>query len=427
MSTLSRVVYSPDTTPPTTPTSVTATALSQTAIRITWAASTDTGGSGLAGYRVYRSTTSTGTYSQIGSDLTTSSLSYDDTSLGASTTRYYRIAAFDGNANTSSQSATANATTQSAPSSGEWADVYGDHTGIEAGIAVDGQRYGIRASALSGWHPQYLVGTSVIDYVAGGAVGNGATFARIDNGSFDALEPAIEIRPPTIFQGANPGDAKILASHLYRGGLNDNAQINIRVLAFFAPRYWDLAAETKLDGLLCAPNVNQPGAAATGRAAVFTQHNPPTNGYQYPCVTSGTVQTYNYPPEGFSSDSGAQSTKLCRIGPSPDHSFLGPQIGGEWVCLEHVVDARQDRGNANGMNKLYLWTRDRVANGRFLRIDLTWGPWSFANRFIQTYEGLGFYFNNASTAHVDNYVRYSHWTIARNMGINEVIGPPIGF
>lgn len=116
MSTLSRVIYSPDTTPPTTPSSVSATALSQTAIRISWAAASDTGGSGLSGYRVYRSTTSTGTYTQVGSDLSTASLSYDDTGLTAGSTRFYRVVAFDGNGNVSSQSSTASATTQSSSS-----------------------------------------------------------------------------------------------------------------------------------------------------------------------------------------------------------------------------------------------------------------------------------------------------------------------
>lgn len=115
MSVLSRVIFHPDTTPPTVPGSVAATALSQTAIRITWAASTDTGGAGLAGYRVYRSTTSGGTYAQVGTDLTTASLSFDDTSLSASTQRFYRVLAFDGNGNASALSSIVNATTQAEP------------------------------------------------------------------------------------------------------------------------------------------------------------------------------------------------------------------------------------------------------------------------------------------------------------------------
>lgn len=113
MGVLSRVIFDPDTTPPTTPASVTATALSQTAIRITWTASTDTGGSGLAGYRVFRATTSGGTYTQFSPDLSTASLTLDDVSLTAGATRFYRVAAFDGNGNQSALSNIVSATTQS--------------------------------------------------------------------------------------------------------------------------------------------------------------------------------------------------------------------------------------------------------------------------------------------------------------------------
>jgi hypothetical protein len=115
MSTLARVIFDPDTTPPSVPSSVAASAQSQTTIRVTWAASTDTGGSGLAGYRVYRSTTSGGTYAQVGSDLSVASLSFDDTSLSSGQTRYYRVTAVDGRGNESTRSAIVSATTQAVP------------------------------------------------------------------------------------------------------------------------------------------------------------------------------------------------------------------------------------------------------------------------------------------------------------------------
>jgi hypothetical protein len=117
--TLSRVIFDPDTTPPSSPGSVSAVALSQTTIRITWAPSTDVGGSGLAGYRVYRATTTGGVYGPIGTDLSTASLSYDDSTLTAGTTRFYRIEAFDGNANRSALSSIASTTTLPASPVGE--------------------------------------------------------------------------------------------------------------------------------------------------------------------------------------------------------------------------------------------------------------------------------------------------------------------
>jgi fibronectin type 3 domain-containing protein len=186
MSSLARVVFSPDTTPPTTPGSVTASALSQTAIRITWGAATDTGGSGLAGYRVYRSTTSTGTYSQIGADLTTASLSYDDTGLAAGTTRFYRIVAFDGNANVSSQSSTASATTQAAnPETGL---TFPAHTPGYLSLLPEVGGYGMQTVAGSGRHLSTPATTVIlVNSLASGNVGGALSGlgANVFGGTFE--------------------------------------------------------------------------------------------------------------------------------------------------------------------------------------------------------------------------------------------------
>jgi hypothetical protein len=96
----------PDTTPPSVPTGLTATAISSSQINLSWTASTDN--VGVTGYRVLRGG------SQIG---TSASTSYQDLGLTASTSFSYTVAAFDAAGNTSAQSASASATTQ-APSTG---------------------------------------------------------------------------------------------------------------------------------------------------------------------------------------------------------------------------------------------------------------------------------------------------------------------
>jgi chitodextrinase len=95
-------VTTPDTIAPTTPTGLSATAASPTRINLSWSASSDSGGSGLAGYRVYRGG------SQIGTSTTTS---YSDTPLSSSTNYSYTVAAYDNATNVSTQSTSANATT----------------------------------------------------------------------------------------------------------------------------------------------------------------------------------------------------------------------------------------------------------------------------------------------------------------------------
>jgi hypothetical protein len=65
-------------------------------VAVSWTASTSTG---VAGYRIYRGTTSGGPYTQIGSvGLTTT---YTDTTVVSGTTYYYVVAAVDGSNNVS--------------------------------------------------------------------------------------------------------------------------------------------------------------------------------------------------------------------------------------------------------------------------------------------------------------------------------------
>ncbi len=95
-----------DTTAPSIPSGLTASAASSSQINLSWSAATDTGGSGLAGYKVYRNGT------QIG---TTTTPSYSNTGLAASTTYSYTVAAYDAAGNNSAQSGQAFATTTAAP------------------------------------------------------------------------------------------------------------------------------------------------------------------------------------------------------------------------------------------------------------------------------------------------------------------------
>ena len=87
-----------DVSAPTVPAGLTATAVSTNQINLSWSASTDTGGSGLAGYKVYRGGV------QI---ATTASTSYSDTGLSASNQYCYTVTAYDNAGNTSAQSSQA--------------------------------------------------------------------------------------------------------------------------------------------------------------------------------------------------------------------------------------------------------------------------------------------------------------------------------
>jgi chitodextrinase len=99
----------PDTTPPNAPTSLTATAVSTSQINLTWRPSNDSGGSGLAGYGVYRGG------AQV---ATTAGTIHSDMGLSDGTPYCYTVVAYDNAGNASSQSeqrCTTTATANQAP------------------------------------------------------------------------------------------------------------------------------------------------------------------------------------------------------------------------------------------------------------------------------------------------------------------------
>jgi chitodextrinase len=107
-------VTTPDTIAPSNPSGLSAAPAGYTQINLNWSGSTDTGGSGLAGYRIYRN----GSYlGQVGST------SHAD-SVADGTTHSYYVVAVDGVGNVSGASNSASATTPLALranwSSSEW-------------------------------------------------------------------------------------------------------------------------------------------------------------------------------------------------------------------------------------------------------------------------------------------------------------------
>jgi chitodextrinase len=98
-----------DTTPPSVPTGLSATAISSSQINLSWTASTDN--VGVTGYRIYRCQGTSCTPSvQVATSATNS---YSDTALSASTAYVYAVAAYDAAGNVSAQSTSASATTTS--------------------------------------------------------------------------------------------------------------------------------------------------------------------------------------------------------------------------------------------------------------------------------------------------------------------------
>jgi chitodextrinase len=95
----------PDTTAPSVPTGLSATAVSSTQINLSWTAATDN--VGVTGYNVYRGGTLIATLGAV--------TTFQNTGLAASTTYSYTVRAFDAAGNVSALSSSATATTQAVP------------------------------------------------------------------------------------------------------------------------------------------------------------------------------------------------------------------------------------------------------------------------------------------------------------------------
>ncbi|MDR1220584.1 MAG: fibronectin type III domain-containing protein [Treponema sp.] len=137
-------------TAPSAPTGVSATAQSSNSVSVSWNAV-----SGATSYKVYRSGSSSGTYTQVGSP---SSASYTDTGLSSSTTYYYKVSAVN-SAGESAQSSYASATTSSS-SSGNTAP--SAPTGVSA-TAQSSSSVSVSWNAVSGatsYKVYYEIGSS---------------------------------------------------------------------------------------------------------------------------------------------------------------------------------------------------------------------------------------------------------------------------
>jgi endo-1,4-beta-xylanase len=136
-----------DTTPPTQPGTPAASAVTSNSAALTWAAATDTGGSGLAGYNIYRRQGTTDT--QLSQSATNSATL---TGLTPSTQYVVVVRARDGAGNLSTPSNTVTFTTQAGSGGGTCqvgysASNWGGGSGFTASITITNTG----TSAITAW------------------------------------------------------------------------------------------------------------------------------------------------------------------------------------------------------------------------------------------------------------------------------------
>jgi len=160
------VVSAPDTTPPSAPTNLVATAVSFNRIDLTWAAAADAGGSGIAGYRIYRDGSATPLATVTGT-------AFSDTTVVANTAYTYQVTAVDGASNESGLSAPAAATTLAAPA---WLGQDIGAVGAAGSFTQNGSTFTINASGADIWYA-----ADEFHYVYQPLNGDGELIARLSS------------------------------------------------------------------------------------------------------------------------------------------------------------------------------------------------------------------------------------------------------
>jgi hypothetical protein len=138
-----------DTTPPSTPGTLSASGATSSSVNLSWGASTDN--TGVAGYDVLRATgASGGTFSVVG---TPSGTSFADSGLSAGTTYRYQVRARDAAGNNSNVSNTVSVTTQSGggPGPGGCTVSVGPPNAWSTGYVVQATVTNSGSAATRGW------------------------------------------------------------------------------------------------------------------------------------------------------------------------------------------------------------------------------------------------------------------------------------
>jgi hypothetical protein len=302
---------------------------------------------------------------------------------------------------------------------GDWADIESDFSDMPAELGTDGRK--VRMSLTGG------------DYGAQVDTVNGASVTVNTTGAYDG-SASVRIVPPS---GSTPNGNQTYSCimrglDIANGGANDIAQVNLGFCVRYGSRYWDLGHQAKVTGILAAQSAGGAPNASASRAAVFEAFKDVGGGdlRRVFSVTATTVASYHYPVSGTFQDDGPDTDKLLILGSTSNETNNPPLIATQWMYFHQEVDYRQDRGNANGKNRLDVYTE---ANGHigFLEIPLTHrnlsgSNWDFSYAYASMIEYIGGLWNDPGTANANNYLDVSHPIVSCNRSPGDIILPPWG-
>jgi len=228
-----KIAFNTSSTPPfsgSAPSNVTASAASSSSITISWSSVPS-----VSGYYVYRSSSSSGTYSNIGS---TSNTSYTDTELSDSTTYYYRISAYNSFLE-GSQSSYAYATTgiPSTPSNVTASAASSSSITISwSSVSPASGYYVYRSSSSSGTYSN-IGSTSSTSYTNTGLSASTTYYYRVSafNGSMESSQSSYTYA--TTLSSSSSGSISLTSNSWYSNTLSAGATHSYRFYAYSGSAY----------------------------------------------------------------------------------------------------------------------------------------------------------------------------------------------
>jgi len=288
----------PDTTPPSVPTNLSATAISSSQINLSWTASTDN--VGVTGYKVYRGGI------QVGA---TASTNYSDTGLAASTLYSYTVSAYDAANNNSNQSAPASATTQAAGTPGTVIDPSRsiDWSAGNVGVAGGIPNRSTVCATLNPGATAAQINTAIANCASGGVVFLNAGIYNLSSGISLIGKNNITLR------GAGPDQTKLIFGGS-SGCIIFNAAICLSgsnfTVADNAPSFNWTAGYVKGATQI---TVNSTAGMSVGSLLVLDQLNDATdNGNLFVEDAVNPPDSTGYSQEGGAPGRGCGSSATCR-------------------------------------------------------------------------------------------------------------------
>lgn len=298
-------------------------------------------------------------------------------------------------------------------SSSNWQDVTVGYSSMPAQLATDSRK--VRMD---------LVGTdwgTQIDTV------NGASVTRVVGGAYDGTDCVRIVPPSGSTPNANQTYSCIMRGlDLSNGSTKDVSRVSLGFCVEYGSTYWNMGETAKVTGILPSQSIGGTTSAST-RAAIYEDYN---NGGAsdfrrvFYLLCGGNPQFFEPPQDGYQD---AHPTDLLMLlGSTIDHSNDPPLVGSECLYFEQSVDFRQTGANANGRNRLDVWSRTGYIG--LLSAPLTTRPdWDFSYQYGAMIEYIGGLWNDPATADANCYLDVSHPIVSVNRTWGSLIGPPPGF